>query len=405
MTSHPRLLSLAVCVAAMCHACDASDGAGPSETPPAEIAAELGMDRYRGKIEPVAVETNGDEVVYSFDGTDGPLCMRGDPYFVSVRDVGAEDVVIFLQGGGACWSAFCLAVTKATQGVVPVDVLDPALPANPVRGWNAVYLPYCDGSFFAGDADIDDDLNGKGTRYHRGLANLTGALEIAKAHFPAPRRVLLAGSSGGAYGLLAGAPLARAYFPDAEFLLMADSGFGLARAGDPGFLQLVIDELNMASLVPDDCERCVTSGHLSPLVAWWLERDPNVRVATFSSWYDTILGDVFLQVSGAQWADALAAESDLLHDAFPDRARRFIVDGVQHTSLLGDASGIIGEDLTAVELPPDALADLLGGGLVIGGLETTEQDGVTMAAWLSAMIEGDLDNWRDIVGPRGAAPY
>jgi hypothetical protein len=89
MTSQPRLLSLAVCVAAICQACDASDGAGPSETPPAEIAAELGMDRYRGRIEPVAVETNGDEVVYSFEGTDGPLCMRGDPYFVSVRDVGA----------------------------------------------------------------------------------------------------------------------------------------------------------------------------------------------------------------------------------------------------------------------------------------------------------------------------
>ena len=77
-----------------------------------------------------------------------------------------------------------------------MDILNPDLEANPTRDWNAVYVPYCDGSFFAGDSEIDDNLNDKGIRIHHGLANLTAAFEVAAMHVPSPRKVLLAGSSG-----------------------------------------------------------------------------------------------------------------------------------------------------------------------------------------------------------------
>jgi hypothetical protein len=372
--------------------------------PPVSLATQLGLTQYSGAINPVEEARADGVITYTFDPAEGPVCMRGAPFRASVRDAESDDLVIFLQGGGACWSAFCLAVTGAPLGIPGVDVLDPELDANPVRDWNQVYLPYCDGSFFAGDAVHADNLNGKGDRIHRGLANLTGALEVAKQHFDAPRRVLLAGSSGGAYGLLLAGPLVRHYYPDAELIVMADSGIGLGRDGDEAYMDVVLDEFNVRRFLPDDCADCRADGHITGLIGYFLARDDNVRVGMYSSWYDSVLATTFLQVPAAQFADGLDAQSQALHDAWPDRFRRFIADGNQHTSLLGDPTGIIGSDLGAVELPDGALARLLGGDLLIRGLTATQVGDVTMAAWLTGLIDNDLDVWVDLQAERGPPP-
>ena len=185
-------MSRCLCLLALlCVACDDGGGAptppGPEAPEPevvepeATLATQLGLTQYSGAIDPVEEARAEGVITYTFDPAQGPVCMRGAPFRASVREADSDDLVIFLQGGGACWSAFCLAVTSAPIGIPGVDVLDPALADNPVRGWNQVYLPYCDGSFFAGDATHADDLNGKGDRTHRGLAHLTGALEVSKA--------------------------------------------------------------------------------------------------------------------------------------------------------------------------------------------------------------------------------
>ncbi len=385
---------------------DAVADAAPDVTPnpAAALAPTLGIDRYVGAITPIEERRARGAITYTFDPAEGPVCMRGAPYRASVRETGSDDLVIFLQGGGACWSGFCLAVVGAPPGIPGIDILDPDDETNPVRDWNAVYLPYCDGSFFAGDRGHDDDINGNGPREHRGLANLTGALEVARLHFESPRRVLLAGSSGGAYGLLLAGPLVRHYYPDAELILMADSGIGLGRAGETDYIDTILAEFGVADFLPADCADCRVDGHITALIDWYLARDPNVRMGLYSAWYDSVLADIFLQIAPERFADALAEETRALNAAWPDRFRRFITDGVQHTSLLGNPLGIIGADLTAVELPEGALEELLGGGLVIEGMVATEIDGLTMAAWLGGLIDGDLDVWVDIEAPRGPPP-
>ena len=367
---------------------------------------EMGLTRYKGKLSPIefSFDPETETTTYTFDPEEGPQCMRGDPFLTGIRQTESDDLVIFLQGGGACWSVFCLAVTGAMEGVPPVDILNPELKANPTRDWNAVYVPYCDGSFFAGDAEIDDNLNGKGKRIHRGLANLTGAFEVAAFHVPSPRRVLLAGSSGGAYGLLLGGPLLRHYFPEAELYLMADSGIGLARTADAEYITLPLEEFKAEDFVPAECEDCIVSGHLTPLVGWMLDQDPGLRVGMYSSWYDGILAAVFLQIPWSDFADALKTQSDALAKGYPDRFRRFITDGTQHTALIGDASGVIGTDITKLEYPEDALSTLVGGTLVLGRLETTEVDGVSLATWLQGMLENDAEVWVDRIEPRGPEP-
>lgn len=406
-----RRLAAALFVLSSAAGCDDTSGYRPGtadlgviDLGPAQLAAHLGITRYVDRIEPIEEARVGDEITYTFDAAEGPVCMRGAPYRVSVRPGAADDLVIFLQGGGACWSAFCLAVVGAPAGIPGVDILNANLEANPVKDWDVVYLPYCDGSFFAGDAAHDDDLNGKGRREHRGLANLTGALEVAKRHFPSPRRILLAGSSGGAYGLLLAGPLTRQYYPDAELIMMADSGIGLARDGEADYLETILDEFQVRRFLPDACAGCTEGGHLTGLIDWYLARDPNVRVGMFSSRYDAVLANVFLQVEPARFAAALERETTTLRLAWPDRFRRFITDDTQHTSLLGDPTGIIGSDLSAVELPEGALQQLVGGDLVIRGMAETQIGDLTMAAWLTGLVEDDRAVWVDVAAPAGPAP-
>ncbi len=394
MKTSRLLLSFALVHAAACGESGSSTPSTPS------VASELGLDMYLGKADAMVEEEDGNETVYTFDTTDGPMCLRGDPFRVSVRDTDSEDLVIFLQGGGACWSDFCLAVNKAPKGVPSIDVLNPELAGNPVADWNVVYLPYCDGSFFSGDSEHDDDGDGELDRFQHGLQNLSAALDVARKRFKHPRRVLLAGSSGGSYGTLLGTALVRHVYPNAELMVMADSGMGLALNGDPAFLQKLFDEFNLSRFVPPDCPTCLADGHATGLIAWYLARDPDVRIGVFSAWYDSVLSHTFLMEPPEDYRDAIMAQTDPIYAAYPDRFRRFIVDGTMHTTLLGNVSGIIGTDFSAIELPPGVSLT----GLVIGHLETTAIGDAMFSDWFAAFIDDDTEVWVDVAEPPGTPP-
>ena len=372
--------------------------AAEEEVPPPTIADSLGISRLLGTAEVSDTEVDGDVTTWTFDEASGPLCLRGDPFRMATRDTGSDDLVLFLQGGGACWSAFCFAVTKAPAGVPGVDILRTDLPDNPVADWNVGFLPYCDGSLFAGERDHDDDGDGTTDRYHRGLANLSASLDVVREAFPAPKRVLLSGSSGGGFATLLAPMLVRHVYPEAELIVLNDSGVGVVRgAADVAFVETLIDEFNAASFVPDDCEGCLETGHIAPLIGWALDRDPGLRVGVFTSWYDAIIGDVFLDIDPEAFRDSVASVTGALHAAHPDRYRRFIVDSRMHTTLLGDPSGIIGSDLSAVEIPPEAFSRLAD--LDIGALTETAVGDLRFVDWVDALIRGDDAGWPDTVEP------
>lgn len=374
-----------------------SSDSDASSDPGESIAMELGLTQYTGQITPQVSTENGKVTTYRFDPAEGPVCMRGGEFLTTVRDVGSKDLVVFFQDGGVCWSGFCLAVNKARAGIPDIDILDPNLNVNPVAKWNHVFVPYCDGSFFAGDTEYSDNLNNRGTRYHHGLANMTGALEVAKMRFPNPERILLAGSSGGGYGLLFSGILARHYFPDAELILMADSGIGIAKEDEPEYLQGVLDEFNLNRFIPEACANCKGSDHLTAMLGYLLDRDPEVRVGTYSSWNDTILAKLYLQVPGAQYASSFKQQTDLLHEAYPTRFRRFVTAGIQHTILLGKSSVITGTDWNALEMPPGMLQTLMSSSVKIGKMKTTTINGLSAADWLGALINNDTEVWVDLL--------
>lgn len=373
-----------------------------SPTEPVPTGPEAtGPLRYLGQVPVTETQEDGPDSTYTFGGQ--ASCMRGSPYRITTRDQGAEDLVVFLQGGGACWSDFCLAVTAAPALLPRFDLIDPEIQDNPFSDWNVAYFPYCDGSLFVGDADHDDDGDGTPERLHRGLANLTGGLEAARADFPNPRRVLFAGSSGGGFGVSLAVPVVRAVFPDAELILMADSATGVARgASDPALVAQLMDEFGSEDLLPEGCEGCLDDGHLTGVIERNLELDPTLRMGVFSTWNDSVMADIFLDMSREDFGTEVEAQTSRLQTAFPDRYKRFVIGGTAHTTLLGDPSGIIGNDLNAVEVPPEALGSLAD--LSLGSLGTTETaDGTPFLPWLVGLVE-DSAAWEDLVDPRSTTP-
>jgi hypothetical protein len=316
----------------------------------------------------------------------GPLCLRGTEYTVDTREGTSDELVIFLQGGGACWDTFCSAFEKTNFLRDNSDgILDPAFEANPVADWDVVYLPYCDGSLFAGDVDrvLPGSLAGGGGEpsmgYQRGLQNLTAALDIASETFPNPSRILLTGVSGGAFGTIVAMPLVRHYYRDTEILVFNDSGVGLLAGW------------NASSLIPASCPDCTSNGHITRYIDWQLAADDNFTMSALSYSADQVIAGIFLMTPAEDFTASLLAETQRTTTMFGDRYKRFIPVDTAHTAILREGPAVdteAGFRIGAVDTEA---------GFRIGGLET-EIDGVTVLEWFTAMLDG-TEVWNDLVDP------
>ena len=333
----------------------------PAAAPFAELY-EQGINRYIGMYTPMLSEVDGDIVNHSFGAGDGPLCLDGSEYTMATRDLGSDELMIFLEGGGACWSDICLATASASAGIPSVGLTDPNRTDNPAMGWSQVYLPYCDGSLHIGDADTDTDGDDVTDRFQRGLHNLSASLDVAASTFPSPSRILLAGNSGGGYGTIFALPLVRSLYPGIPIEVVNDSGVGVGRPGAPEFIVQLMEEWNTEHFLPESCDdTCIgEDGHLTEYLIWQLDEDEDVRLSMLSYTGDPVIADFFLQIGKDAFSVTLREEMQQLEDAHPARMHSMIAEGVGHTF---------------VQLSPDKVVD-----------------GVAVLDWIGLMLSGS-DEW------------
>lgn len=360
--------------------------------PFAELEAN-GMSRYFGSFLPVARDVRDDgTTVYQWDtdGGNGPVCLDGSPFHAMTRDLGNDDFILYFQGGGACWDEVCISPRESMTTFPNIDMLNPFEPSNPVAGWSSVVIPYCDGSFLVGDASIPEGADDFAPREQRGLRNLSAALDMMERFLAPPDRILLVGASGGGYGALLGLPVVRMKFPDAKLFVLHDSGPGIARPGDAELIPNLVEQWGGEGVLPESCEGCFDEGAITRLSDWQLERDDDLVIGDYSTWQDFLISDVFLQIGGEAYAEALDRETRYLADKWPGRYARFIESGNQHTATAGDINGMFGI------VPPD-LAPAVG--LIdFKTLRSARIDGVGLGDWVGAMLAGD--GWFNLVEPR-----
>lgn len=182
-------------------------------------------------IEPPAQVPYGDRVLE-------PICSRGTPWVYFAKRGTVNKLIVYFQGGGACWDALTcsnlLPTFKQTAG--PGD--NPALastgfadftnPENPFRDWHAVFVPYCTGDVHWGDAFVEHAPDGSATIHHKGRVNAAVAEKFAREHFVRPDQVFVTGSSAGSYGAVVNALfLQEDAYPSTPFVVLGDGGNGV----------------------------------------------------------------------------------------------------------------------------------------------------------------------------------
>jgi hypothetical protein len=307
----------------------------PASPPPFQELYDQGIDRYLGEYSPMLSETEGDVVTHTFGSGDGPLCISGVEYRMATRDKGSSELMIFLNGGGICYSAACImAFPNGERGIPALGILDTALPGNPLASWNTVYVPYCDGGLHISDVDSDSDGDGQIDRYQRGLRNLSAALDVTAATFPSPSRILLAGQSAGGFGASFALPLVRKLYPDVPIDVINDSGVGVFASANPQQdITSLFNGWNAGAFFPASCSSCIgADGHLTDYHKWQLGQDSNVRLGMLSFKQDSNYM-LFGFLSREQFEKSLVEELPELGSAYPDRMHSFLANGVAHTFL------------------------------------------------------------------------
>lgn len=328
------------------------------------------------------------------DGGRGPLCMRGADYYVETREGASDALMIFLEGGGVCLTEICAATVApalslrlfTTASVVGIGgLLDARNEDNPVADYDIVNAPYCDGSLFGGDVDriLSDGNAWNGTddmAYQRGLQNLTATIKTAYDTFPNPSRIVLVGSSGGAYGVIFAVALARFFYPDIPITVLSDSGAPIVNGYDTDFIRRALDEFNALKLVPPSCTDCIADGHARGIVEWALAGDPGLTVAYTTHSHDHVIGGFFMGTTEEEFAASVVSVTNQLRGAFPDRFFRFVVPSNRHTLAMG-----LGE--VSVALQQSILG--LGGALALTGDDVSSEE---LAKWsLGGMTESGVD--------------
>jgi hypothetical protein len=343
-----------------------------------------GLDKYVGQFEPAGDPENAgggwDKYTFDTNGGDGPICIAGTPLTVFHQPRDDRNLLIVLDGGGACVQDLYLCSILADANPpgdtgIFADSFDSI--DNPFADWSKLFVSYCDGSVFSGDNDVVDANFPFGpVRFHRGVRNLTAALDLARDLHPNAKEVLLSGISAGGYGVALYAPsIYRLVFPpSANLFVLNDSGPGLANPA----LGAVIQDLDwrFSQFFPASCTECSTlpGSEQGALIKWTLENDNGYKGSLYSTDGDAVIRSFTFIPTQAAYRALLLGVHDPIHAAHPDRYKRFIRSGSEEHTALG-----------------------------FSGFYTFEADGLPLYRWVEDFVNGD-PSWVDIVEDFVPAP-
>jgi len=173
----------------------------------------------------------------------GTQCRDGSGTGIAVNLASppSDKLMIYLEGGGACVDQFfCLPIAtpttfgasefatwKAGSGAATQPsggIFSRTDAANPVAGWNFVYVPYCTGDIFTGDRPNVMVPNVTMPQQFVGYTDVHLDLERIVPTFPGLKKVLLTGVSAGGFGASANYVQTAKAFGSTPVYLLDDSG-------------------------------------------------------------------------------------------------------------------------------------------------------------------------------------
>lgn len=273
-------------------------------------------------------------------------CSDGSPYQFAVREGSGEDLLIYFQGGGACWSALtCGPLNRTFTPSVDPEAIEQQgdgifnfeRPDNPFGDYDMVVIPYCTGDVFMGDR-VQEYGSGSNaaTIHHNGYTNATTALDWVYANFPAPESVFVTGESAGALGASFHAPWIIEQYPETRLAVLGDSAGGYSA---PGFdLGMIFEPWGTVALLPDWIPGLAEVESPAELAFedFYIETAayyPEIVFAQYNTLYDEVQAFFRSLIPGTPpIEDSLPDALDAIAAATPN-FRSYLAGGSQHTIL------------------------------------------------------------------------
>lgn len=271
-------------------------------------------------------------------------CSDGSPTGIGISPGPGPDLVLFLSGGGACASGFsCFSLHTAALGPfgasefaaqlpsVSGSILDRTLAGNPFADATLVYIPYCTGDVHGGDRVVTYTDGPGGVMHHVGHSNVIAYLKRLAATYPAPRRLVVSGSSAGGFGTVVNYDTFRHFYPLPQGVLVDDSGPPLESNGGP-LIQAGFQNWGIADVLDPLCGGVgVCEADLSKGFSALLRKYPADRFSLLSWSSDPIISGFYFITQAAFTTALLTMTSDVIDPAA--NARAFIALGQAHTML------------------------------------------------------------------------
>ncbi len=298
-------------------------------------------------------------------------CADGSEFSFWTREADPAKVVLYLDGGGACFDAETCAFTDP-QGDSSYDYTvygeNPAVeggmfdldhPANPFADHSFIYVPSCTGDMHLGDNTYE--YTPELTVEHHGFVNGSAALSYLAEHFPDAAEVVVVGKTAGGFAAPVYGGLVADLLPDARVTVFAAQSGGMPDAPELT-AQILGEQWGAYSTMPDwEVNAGLTARDWAP-TRFWIQagrHDPEIVFARFDYAYDA---------NAAASVETMTGDDDLL--ALIDANEAAIEDAgvVQHSyTAPGDDHGIL-------EYPK---------------FYEVEVNGVKLVDWLTALVAGE----------------
>ena len=298
-------------------------------------------------------------------------CGLDTPYRFFHRDgADPERLVIYFQGGGACWNWVSCSGMFDTR--VDADelsefrgIFDRSNPENPFKDFGVIFVPYCTGDVHIGDASrrYGDDPSSRPVA-HRGYQNVSAVLDWLAKQKRTVRNVVVTGTSAGSYGALFHTPAIAKLFPAATIVMLGDSGVPLLSDNREVLRQwgadAVLARLRNQRAEADPLDAPLRQAHLVASRA-------GARLAQITSDRDSVQSAFYIVSGSPRWRNDTYALLETVRRLVP-AFRSFVVEGADHGLLPTDAfyryqaDGVYLKDWVRRLIQGEAVEDVRCGG-------------------------------------------
>ena len=273
-------------------------------------------------------------------------CSDGSAYKFFVRAGDPAKVMVYMQGGGACWfRQNCDPQMQPSYNInigdwapTSTGIFNFAHPANPFADYSVVMAPYCTGDVHLGAKDTVYPPVQEGqtplTIRHQGRTNMQAVLDWTYRNLPNPERIFVTGSSAGAIPSPFYASMLADHYPDARVAQLGDGAGGYRRINQdtrPDQQWGTFSFLNEQRGFENEPAQGFNYERLYIAAA---KAHPNILFAEFDNAEDRVQKQ-FLTLGGSQTESLLSALQANHEDirAEVDNFRAFIAGGEAHTVL------------------------------------------------------------------------